>query len=292
MTRRPDGATARLRGTWLLAVPARLGPDDALVTRLASALRAVGADARVVTVGDAEVAGDEEATGGSGAAGDVGTASYDGIAAAVSALAADGGELGGVLSLLGLTAADGPWAVRKVAVDTLALLRALSGADASVPVWSLTSGAVSTGASERVTGSAQAVLWGLGRLLAEDTEVRWAGVVDVPARCGDRVLRRLAEALVSPAGETELAVRDAGVFARRLLKAATADGAAWPGPRHRTRAGRHACGERRHRHLAGPGGPQSAGLRCGTRPRGHRAGRAGADGHAGTRRRRAHPRRL
>ncbi|WP_443075047.1 type I polyketide synthase [Streptomyces sp. NBC_01435] len=228
VTRRPDGATARLRGTWLLAVPARLGPDDALVTRLASALRAVGADARVVTVGDAEVAGDEEATGGSGAAGDVGTASYDGIAAAVSALAADGGELGGVLSLLGLTAADGPWAVRKVAVDTLALLRALSGADASVPVWSLTSGAVSTGASERVTGSAQAVLWGLGRLLAEDTEVRWAGVVDVPARCGDRVLRRLAEALVSPAGETELAVRDAGVFARRLLKAATADGAGGP----------------------------------------------------------------
>ncbi|MFC5917280.1 beta-ketoacyl synthase N-terminal-like domain-containing protein, partial [Streptomyces pulveraceus] len=228
VTRRPDGATARLRGTWLLAVPARLGPDDALVTRLASVLRAVGADARVVTVGDAEVADDAEATGGSGAAGDVGTASYDGIAAAVSALAADGGELGGVLSLLGLTAADGPRAARKMAVDTLALLRALSGADASVPVWSLTSGAVSTGASERVTRSAQAVLWGLGRLLAEDTEVRWAGVVDVPARCGDRVLKRLAEALVSPAGETELAVRDAGVFARRLLKAATADGDGGP----------------------------------------------------------------
>ncbi|MDO0938363.1 SDR family NAD(P)-dependent oxidoreductase [Streptomyces sp. DG2A-72] len=208
VARRPDDATARLRGTWLLAVPARLGAEDALVTRLASALGAAGADVRVV-------AGDPEA------------ASHDDLAAEVSSLAADGGDLAGVLSLLGLMSADGPGAAREAAAGTLALLRALSGAGASVPVWSLTAGAVSTGGSERVTAPAQAVLWGLGRLLAEDTEARWAGVVDVPARCGDRVLRRLTEVLAAPAEETELAVRDAGVFARRLLKAAgAADGPA------------------------------------------------------------------
>ncbi|MEV5872446.1 type I polyketide synthase [Streptomyces tendae] len=209
VARRPDGTTARLRGIWLLTIPARIGADDALVTRLASALGGAGADVRVVTVGDP------------------GADSYDDLAAEVSSLTADGGELAGVLSLLGLVSADGPGDALEAAVGTLALLRALSGAAASVPVWSLTSGAVSTGGSERVSAPAQAVLWGLGRLLAEDSDVRWAGVVDVPAPCGDRVLRRLAEVLANPAEETEVAVRDAGVFARRLLRATgAADGPA------------------------------------------------------------------
>ncbi|CAL9619822.1 3-ketoacyl-CoA thiolase [Streptomyces sp. enrichment culture] len=208
---RPDGATARLRGIWLLTVPARIGADDALVRRLASALGGAGADVRVVVVGAP------------------GADSYDDLVAEVSSLTADGGELAGVLSLLGLISTDGPGDAREAAVGTLALLRALSGAAASVPVWSLTSGAVSTGGSERVSAPAQAVLWGLGRLLAEDTEVRWAGVVDVPVPCGDRVLRRLAEVLATPAEETEVAVRDAGVFARRLLKATgAADGPTRP----------------------------------------------------------------
>ncbi|MFF1924530.1 acyltransferase domain-containing protein [Streptomyces sp. NPDC058221] len=198
---RPDGAAARLRGTWLLAVPARIGGDEALVTRLASALGAVGADVRLVTVGAP------------------GADSEDALAAEASSLVTEGADLAGVLSLLGLGQADGSGAAREVAVGTLALLRALSGAGTSVPVWSLTSGAVSTGGSERVTASDQAVLWGLGRLLAESTEVCWAGVIDVPARCGDRVLRRLAEVLAAPVEETELAVRDAGVFTRRLMKA-------------------------------------------------------------------------
>ncbi|BET46713.1 type I polyketide synthase [Kitasatospora aureofaciens] len=211
VARRPDGTTARLRGIWLLTIPARIGADDALVTRLASALGGAGADVRVVTVGDP------------------GADSYDDLAAEVSSLTADGGELAGVLSLLGLASADGPGDAREAAVGTLALLRALSGSVASVPVWSLTSGAVSTGGSERVSAPAQAVLWGLGRLLAEDSDVRWAGVVDVPAPCGDRVLRRLAEVLANPAEETEVAVRDAGVFARRLLRATgAADGPARP----------------------------------------------------------------
>ncbi|MGW4612096.1 hypothetical protein ACWEJS_07545 [Rhodococcus triatomae] len=211
VARRPDGTTARLRGMWLLTIPARIGADDALVTRLASALGGAGADVRVVTVGDP------------------GADSYDDLAAEVSSLTADGGELAGVVSLLGLVSADGPGDAREAAVGTLALLRALSGSAASVPVWSLTSGAVSTGGSERVSAPAQAVLWGLGRLLAEDSDVRWAGVVDVPAPCGDRVLRRLAEVLANPAEETEVAVRDAGVFARRLLRATgAADGPARP----------------------------------------------------------------
>ncbi|MGW0016652.1 acyltransferase domain-containing protein, partial [Streptomyces tendae] len=209
VARRPDGTTARLRDIWLLTIPARTGADDALVTRLASALGGAGADVRVVTVGDP------------------GADSYDDLAAEVSSLTADGGELAGVLSLLGLVSADGPGDALEAAVGTLALLGALSGAAASVPVWSLTSGAVSTGGSERVSAPAQAVLWGLGRLLAEDSDVRWAGVVDVPAPCGDRVLRRLAEVLANPAEETEVAVRDAGVFARRLLRATgAADGPA------------------------------------------------------------------
>ncbi len=216
---RPAATSARLHGTWLLAVPEQ-GTADRLVPRLSAVFAAAGADVRVVTADPAD------------------PAAADRLAAQLASLTADGTEPAGVLSLLALTAladpadpAD-PDGARRAATATLALLRAVSdlaGPDAAVPVWSLTSGAVSTGGADRVTAPGQAVLWGLGRVLADDPATGWAGVVDVPARCSDRVLRRLADVLAR-SEETELAVRDAGAFARRLLKAgsgaATAAGTA------------------------------------------------------------------
>ncbi|MFJ4334714.1 type I polyketide synthase, partial [Streptomyces sp. NPDC088935] len=222
------GGTPRLRGTWLLVVPGEPGADDGLVTRLGAVLGAAGADVRVLAAAP---------TG----AGDGAKAAYDSLSARLAVLTSDGGaeiELAGVLSLLALPSPDrpdtpdAPDGVRQAAAGTLALLRALADTGAPVPVWCLTSGAVSTGGSDRVTAPAQAVVWGLGRILAQDDAMRWAGVVDVPARCNDRVLRRLAEALAQ-SEENELAVREAGVFARRLLQtgsgAAAVPGSALPG---------------------------------------------------------------
>ncbi|MBM7769828.1 acyl transferase domain-containing protein/thioesterase domain-containing protein [Actinokineospora baliensis] len=120
------------------------------------------------------------------------------------------GDWDGVLSLL-------------PARDTITLLRAVDA-----PIWALTRGAVSTGRSDASVDPDQALLWGLGRVAALEHPARWGGLVDLPTNLDDRALSRLGAILGGALpGEDQLAIRPAGVFVRRLARAAEAPRPAW-----------------------------------------------------------------
>ncbi|MBM2623628.1 SDR family NAD(P)-dependent oxidoreductase [Actinoplanes sp. LDG1-06] len=103
-----------------------------------------------------------------------------------------------VTSVLSLHALDGE---ADATAETLALL--------GTPIWCVTRGAVSTGPDDPLTDPEHARLWGLGRVAA--LEEPWGGLVDIAAGTS-------AEALVAALGgpEDQVAVRGAGVYARRL----------------------------------------------------------------------------
>ncbi|MFE7132363.1 type I polyketide synthase [Streptomyces sp. NPDC057638] len=140
-------------------------------------------------------------------------------------LAERGGEVTGVVSLL-------PWDEREVealpgmplgAALTTVLVQAAGDSGMNAPVWSLTSGAVSVARWDAVTAPAQAAVWGLGRVAALEHPDRWGGLVDVPRTADARTARRLvsaiAEATVSGGAEDQIALRDSGLFGRRLVRA-------------------------------------------------------------------------
>ncbi|EFC81188.1 type I polyketide synthase, partial [Parafrankia sp. EUN1f] len=99
-----------------------------------------------------------------------------------------------------------------------------SGADGP----SATGDAVPTGGSASGTEPAaaaaglsavQAQVWGLGRVAALELPRSWGGLVDLPAVVDGPAARRLAAVLVGATGEDQVAIRDSGVFARRLIRA-------------------------------------------------------------------------
>jgi acyl transferase domain-containing protein/acyl carrier protein len=97
--------------------------------------------------------------------------------------------------------------------ESVALVQKLAGITA--PLWFATRGAVSTG-SDGAPDPAQTALWGLGRVVGVEHPDRWGGLVDLPQDLDARTLTRLAGALAGRSEENELAIRPAGVFARRL----------------------------------------------------------------------------
>ncbi|MFD7958734.1 type I polyketide synthase [Streptomyces ardesiacus] len=135
-----------------------------------------------------------------------------------------------VLSLLPMSRATHPrhpglpWGL----AATLVLTQALADTGLDAPMWTLTSGAVGTGADDPVTDLAAAQCWGLARSAALEHPRLWGGLVDLPAAPpGEELRDRLRLALSGPGGEDQLAVRTTGLFARRLVPAPVA---ARPGP--------------------------------------------------------------
>ncbi|MGW3852330.1 type I polyketide synthase, partial [Streptomyces fagopyri] len=124
--------------------------------------------------------------------------------------AAECGLVAGVLSCLSPSGG---------ARATTALVQALGDAGLTVPLWTVTQGAVSTGTpGEEPADPSQAAVWGLGRVAALEHPDRWGGLVDVPAGQADRhTLAGIASALVC--GEDQIAVRGPGLSARRLAHA-------------------------------------------------------------------------
>ncbi|KIF00590.1 hypothetical protein PL81_40320, partial [Streptomyces sp. RSD-27] len=210
----PD-LTARPTGTWLV-VTAATGADPAL-PGIADALRARGADVR-------EVALDEAATDRAAVA--------DRLRTALAGNRADG-----VLSLLAL--AEAPHPAHPAAPTGLllagALVQALGDAEVDAPLWCVTTGAVPTGPSDRVRSAAQAQTWGFGRVVALEHPERWGGLVDLPASVDTRALDRLLAVLAGgkDAYEDQLAVRSAGLLARRIGHAAPAPVASGAGAAER-----------------------------------------------------------
>ncbi|WP_423817479.1 type I polyketide synthase, partial [Saccharomonospora azurea] len=112
------------------------------------------------------------------------------------------------------------------ASDTLALLHTLLDAGVSAPVWALTRGAVSTGPGDQLTDAGQAAVWGLGRVAALEHPALWGGLVDLPADLDTRAGERLV-AVLADGAEDQVAIRQTGVFGRRLVRAPRRTDAAW-----------------------------------------------------------------
>ncbi|WP_269859621.1 type I polyketide synthase, partial [Streptomyces sp. RPT161] len=199
-----EPTVTRVSGVWLAVVPADHA-DDALVRGTLAALAERGADIRQITLSAADVAADTlprrlgEALAGQTAH--------------------------GVLSLLALDQRPHPQyaTVPTGLLLTASLVRALGDADVNSPLWCVTTGAVSTAASDRLRNTAQAQVWGLGRVVALEHPERWGGLVDLPENLDERTAARFAAVLGGLGDEDQLAVRTSGVLARRVAHAERAD---------------------------------------------------------------------
>ncbi|MEU8877681.1 type I polyketide synthase [Streptomyces javensis] len=189
--------SAALTGTWLVVVPERLTADP-WVTGVTEAL---SGRATLMTV---------PVTDSGSLTGELG----DAVAGTVS--------VSGVLSLLALAPGRDPEydAVPQGVALALALLRSLDETGVRAPVWHATRSAVAVGGAERVCRPEQFGVRALGRVAVLETPERWTGTVDLPDGLDGWVGDRLAALLAQDIGESEIAIRGSGVFARRIVPAA------------------------------------------------------------------------
>ena len=102
--------------------------------------------------------------------------------------------------------------------DTVALIQALGDAGVDAPLWCLTRGAVP--ASGPVTDPSGALVWGLGRVAAQEHTDRWGGLIDLPAEREPDTGEALAAVLTGEkaAQEDQIAIRSGGVLVRRITR--------------------------------------------------------------------------
>ncbi|HEV3289003.1 MAG TPA: SDR family NAD(P)-dependent oxidoreductase, partial [Streptosporangiaceae bacterium] len=196
-----------LAGRWLLVVPAALA-GKGLAVACERVLAGGGAQVTVVTADLAEL--DREVL-----AGRLGQATRD-----EGAEGKAGNGVSGVVSLLALDEGGHtvcPGAAAGVA-GTLVLVQALGDAGIDARLWAMTCGAVTPGEPGRVS-AAQAQAWGLGRVAALEHPRRWGGLIDLPAVITARAAGWLREILAGGTGEDQVAIRQGGVLARRLVRA-------------------------------------------------------------------------
>ncbi|OPF70968.1 hypothetical protein VT50_0235335, partial [Streptomyces antioxidans] len=102
---------------------------------------------------------------------------------------------------------------------TLRLVQGLEAAGLFAPLWCVTQGAVSVGDHDPLTGPAQALAWGLGRVAAQELATRWGGLVDLPQELDERTMARLCAVLAAGGDEDQVAVRATGILGRRIVRA-------------------------------------------------------------------------
>ena len=187
MTGLAEGAA--LTGRWLLVVPAALAGGE-LAGACEQALASGGAQVSVAVVAPTDLQREELATRLRE------EASSEAIAGVVSLLATD--ESG--------------------AAGTLLLMQALGDAGMAARLWVLTRGAV-MGGGPRPVSVAQAQVWGLGRVAALEYPQRWGGLIDLPETLTGRAAGWLRGVLAGDTGEDQVAIREAGVLVRRLVRA-------------------------------------------------------------------------
>ncbi|MEV6976997.1 type I polyketide synthase [Kitasatospora sp. NPDC093806] len=212
----PGGTASSLTGTWLVVVPAGHA-EDAWVTEAVRLLGlrgarpvlleadAADADRDVLAAQLRELLGDSDSDGDGNGNGN--------------------GEPAGVLSFLGLDDRRHPerQTLTSGVALTLTLVQALAELGLRAPLWCVTRGAVAAGPADSPADPVQAQLWGLGRVVALEHSQLWGGLVDLPAEPDERAVGRLAQVLAGSAEEDQLAVRAAGLFARRMVHAPLGD---------------------------------------------------------------------
>ncbi|WP_425314793.1 type I polyketide synthase [Streptomyces ambofaciens] len=189
-------ATSPLTGTWLVVAPLACE----LTKWATTALRAAGADAL-----EYEVDADH-------------TPDRDTLAARLKETTGPEEPLSGVLSLIATTDVALPGtAVPAGVAATVTLTQALGDAGITAPLWTLTQGAVST-RDEPADRPAQAAVWGVGRVAALEHPDRWGGLIDIPPAPDSAAGDLLTVVLVGGTGEDQVALRDRGMSARRLVR--------------------------------------------------------------------------
>jgi polyketide synthase 7 len=198
---------AGLSGSWLAVLPAGAAGDP-WVSELLSGLRRQGGDVVPVEAPAGVRRDDLRELLRTGTGGD---------------------RPAGVLSLLALDEGPDPaWPGLPAGLTgTLGLIQALGDLDSTAPLWLLSRQAVSVGGSDLLARPVQALTWGMGRVVGLEQPRRWGGLVDLPDTLDDGVVGRLA-AVLAAGDEDQVAVRDAGVFGRRLVRARCADEADRP----------------------------------------------------------------
>ncbi|MHA7962408.1 SDR family NAD(P)-dependent oxidoreductase, partial [Streptomyces sp. L500] len=203
---------AALDGRWTVVVPAEAAHDD-MTDRICSALRDHGADVDRLVL----------------APGETRTALTERLRATRPA---------GIVSLLGLTTAAHPDhdVVPGAVADTVLLVQALTDAAVRAPLWTLTRDETGDPGADPVTSTASAQLWALARVAGLEHPELWGGLLDLPAELDERAATLLAAVLAAPEGEDQLALRPAGLLARRLVRAPLPDDAPAPAWRPRDTA--------------------------------------------------------
>ncbi|WP_216216671.1 type I polyketide synthase [Amycolatopsis aidingensis] len=198
----PAGTQPALAGTWLLLTADE--EQEAIAAVLGAAIAGHGAEPRLLRLDDPEP-------------------DRAGLAALLTAEGAP--EAAGIVSLTGMTgspSARQPELTGGLALS-LTLVQALGDAGAQAPLWLLTRGAVGTGRGDPVADPGQAMVAGLGWTAAVEHPGRWGGVLDLPSTMDKELdtagARLLAAALAGDTGEDQLALRPAGLLARRLVPA-------------------------------------------------------------------------
>ncbi|WP_441350720.1 KR domain-containing protein [Streptomyces sp. SGAir0924] len=128
---------------------------------------------------------------------------------------------GGVVSLLGLSGAAHPdhEVLPSAVAGTVLLAQALSDGAVRAPVWTLTRNGVSATATDPVAPTHAAQVWAVARVAGLEHPEAWGGLLDLPDRLDDRAAARFAAVLSAGEDEDQLALRDAGLLARRLVRA-------------------------------------------------------------------------
>jgi NAD(P)-dependent dehydrogenase (short-subunit alcohol dehydrogenase family) len=120
--------------------------------------------------------------------------------------------------------------------DTVLLVQALSDAGVRAPLWTLTRNSVAATATDPVGSAHAAQLWAVARVAGLEHPELWGGLLDLPVGLDDRAAVRLAAMLSAKEGEDQLALRAAGLLARRLVRAPVPDDAPAPAWRPRDTA--------------------------------------------------------
>ncbi|MFF1716732.1 amino acid adenylation domain-containing protein [Streptomyces sp. NPDC058268] len=137
------------------------------------------------------------------------------IGAALAVLPA---ELSGVLTLSPLDEENGPASLPAGFFQTLAVVQALGRSHPLVPVRALTRGAVAVDGAE-LPQYRQALVCGLGRVLALEEPHRWGGLVDLPQALPETWADQLVRTLTAADHEDHVALRPGGRLVRRLRRA-------------------------------------------------------------------------
>jgi acyl transferase domain-containing protein len=212
-----SGSAPSLSGTWLVVIPSSES-ENRWTTVLTNALEAHGATVLPMRL-DASTETREDLTR---LLGDISKVSPQAPNSSQAPNSPQAPKLQGVLSLLGLD--ERPEGLHNCLPAglkaTVTLTQALGDAGIDAPLWLLTRGAVAIAPSEAILSPTQAQTWGLGTVVGLEYPQRWGGMLDLPGSLDDRVASLLAGVLADSGEEEQLAVRGAGLFARRVVRSA------------------------------------------------------------------------